>query len=243
MANPNKVAGSPLEDELAPDAPPLRTAGTLLARAFNARLDSERFADKRGLLIAHGIRLFHRKGVNGTGVAELLAEANMGKGQFYHYFESKEDFVCAVLRHEMDFFLKHFSPIMADLPGLDGFEQWFEPYLGLADLPDNLGCPVGVIACEMSGSSAKVRETAAANLLRWTGAMAQGLRCLQSHLPMADDFIPELAAEYIASTIQGALLLGRTFRSNRYILQARGEVKRYLEGARRTTCHSQSDLG
>ncbi len=193
-------------------------------------LDSKRFRNKADCLVGHGIRLFHRNGVNGTGLNELLEAAQMGKSQFYHYFNNKEDFVCEVVRREMDIFLRRIAPSCRTLKCLDDFDSWFEPYLALARLPGNLGCPVGAIASEMSPSSEKVRLAASESLQRWINAIAEGLMTWQAHESLRGDFCPQRTAQYLASTIQGALLMCRSFRSLDPILQVREQLKVYLGG-------------
>lgn len=200
----------------------------VLLRAWAADLDVTRFADKAEFLLAHGVRLFHRKGVNGTGLTELLEAAGMGRSQFYHYFENKEEFVCAVVRHEMDFFLERVAPGARRLQSLRGLDAWWEPYIALGRMPDNLGCPVGVIAMETSGSSERVRLASLEALRRWSVALAEGLQELKRGEPLRTEFSPDRAAGLLASLIQGALLLGRTFRSTEHIETAREQAREML---------------
>lgn len=199
---------------------------------FTTELHYGMFSDKADCLIGHGIRLFHRKGVNGTGLNELLAAAGMGKSQFYHYFENKEDFVCAVLRREMDVFLSRVASNIRTLDHLDDFDQWFEPYLALANLPQNLGCPVGVIASEMSPSSEVVRKVAAESLQRWASAISEAMQGLKQTQPMVDEFDPMKVGHHMACSIQGALLMGRTVQDAAPIRETRDQLRLYLQSFR-----------
>lgn len=183
---------------------------------------------KKEVLLAAGIRLFHLQGVSGTGVNDILASAGMGKSQFYHYFQDKEDFVCQVLRKEMDFFLTRMDPILSTFSDLERFDDWFSPYVALANLPNNLGCPVGVIASEMSPSHPSVRQVAMECLGQWLEAMARSFEILRRSVAMGEGFDPQRAASFAASLIQGALLVGRTFHSQAPILEAREQLRRYL---------------
>ncbi len=49
-------------------------------------------SDTRQHLLAVGRRLMAQKGFASVGLAELLAQAGVPKGSFYHYFASKEQF-------------------------------------------------------------------------------------------------------------------------------------------------------
>ena len=51
----------------------------------------------RDHLIDTGLKLMHQQGYNATGLTEILKEADVPKGSFYHHFGSKEDFAAAAL--------------------------------------------------------------------------------------------------------------------------------------------------
>lgn len=48
-------------------------------------------------LIRAGLDLFHRHGIHPVALDRILQHAAVTKTTFYNYFESKEDFVCAVI--------------------------------------------------------------------------------------------------------------------------------------------------
>ena len=56
-----------------------------------------RATDTRERLIASARYLFWERGFAGTSMAELLAHAEVNSGSFYHFFESKESLLRAVL--------------------------------------------------------------------------------------------------------------------------------------------------
>ena len=51
----------------------------------------------REKLIRAGLDLFHRHGIHVVGLDRVLRKAGVTKTTFYNYFESKEDFTCAVI--------------------------------------------------------------------------------------------------------------------------------------------------
>jgi len=51
----------------------------------------------REKLIRAGLDLFHRHGIHFVGLDRVLRKASLTKTTFYNYFESKEDFACAVI--------------------------------------------------------------------------------------------------------------------------------------------------
>ncbi len=45
--------------------------------------------------------LFHKQGVRATSPDEIMEASSTGKGQFYHYFKSKEGLVHEVLQNHL----------------------------------------------------------------------------------------------------------------------------------------------
>jgi AcrR family transcriptional regulator len=154
--------------------------------------------------------------------------AGVGKGQFYHYFASKDQFVCEVVRYIMDFVLSRIAPFTCRLESMQQFDAWFQPYVEFAELPGHLGCPVGSIACELSPSNPAVRATVALCLQRWVMAIAEGLSVLQQKSGAGGDFQPLELAEEMAAGIQGSLLMCRAMHTTRYIYALRERQRALL---------------
>lgn len=51
----------------------------------------------RERLIQAGLDLFHRHGIHPVGLDRIINKAGVTKTTFYNYFESKENFACAVI--------------------------------------------------------------------------------------------------------------------------------------------------
>lgn len=59
--------------------------------------DQEKFNQSREMLLEVGQKLFINSSFNSVGLNDILKEAGIPKGSFYHYFESKEDFGLQVI--------------------------------------------------------------------------------------------------------------------------------------------------
>lgn len=180
----------------------------------------------RDLLLVHGIRMFHKLGVNGTGIGQLLKATRKSKSQFYHYFQDKDDFICNILRLEMDIMIRRAG--RRPLEKVEDFREWFKPYVELGELPEQLGCPVGCIASELSPSHPSVRKEAAEQLTRWESHLAGCMEGLARNEQFGPDFDAKTMAQKMAGAVQGALLMGRTHQDSRYILAARDELEETL---------------
>ena len=178
-------------------------------------------------LLAHGVRLFHRFGVQGTSIGKLLEATGKSKSQFYFHFQDKDDFVCSVLELEMTTMLK--MKKRHRLGCLEDLDDWFSPYVELASLPGNLGCPVGPAATEMSPSKPSIREEAMRQFARWEEKIADDLIILSAREKFDGSFVPEEVARQLACSIQGAFLFGRVFQDNNFILEVRDNFRRQLE--------------
>src|SRR5260370_4662729 len=62
-----------------------------------AKGDAMESRNTRDHLLQVGLRQIHSMGYASTGVKEILDEADVPKGSFYHYFASKEAFAKEVL--------------------------------------------------------------------------------------------------------------------------------------------------
>ncbi|MCB9878946.1 MAG: TetR/AcrR family transcriptional regulator [Planctomycetes bacterium] len=71
-------------------------------------------ADTRERILQAGTELFGKKGFNGTGLAEILTQAGVPKGSFYHYFGSKEEFGVVLIERARDEYLDELRVILGD---------------------------------------------------------------------------------------------------------------------------------
>lgn len=58
---------------------------------------AEKRERKIGIMLEKGMEILWANGYNGTSVNDIVSAANVPKGSFYFYFESKDDFVIKAL--------------------------------------------------------------------------------------------------------------------------------------------------
>jgi TetR/AcrR family transcriptional repressor of nem operon len=87
-------------------------------------------SDVRDNILAVGQRIMSGKGFSAVGLNEILTEAKVPKGSFYHYFASKDAFGEALLSSYFEDYLADIDTVMAR-PGstmaqrlLDYFDMW-----------------------------------------------------------------------------------------------------------------------
>src|SRR5258708_4978057 len=103
--------------------------------------------------------LFHRQGVTATSPDQVIEASGTGKGQFYHYFKSKEGLVHEVLQAYLDSIKKGHSPIDYEIQTWAGLEQWFGAHLKLQKaFQMTRGCPFGTIGNEVTENDELIRQ-------------------------------------------------------------------------------------
>lgn len=193
-----------------------------------------RNADTRALLLAQGIRLFHRYGVDGTSVGRIIKVTGKSKSQFYSHFSSREEFICHILELQMTTMIK--VTARTPLERLEDFPLWFAPYEELGHLPGHLGCPTGPLATELSPSCEQVQEAAGKQFNRWENYMSDCLLGLfQSNSSAASAEEARLIGQQLCCSIQGAFLLGRVHQTGKYITQVGRQYYQVL----RSLLHSE----
>jgi TetR/AcrR family transcriptional regulator, transcriptional repressor for nem operon len=101
-------------------------------------------------------RRFKRDGIDGSGIATLMADAGLTNGAFYGHFASKEDLVATAVAEQL---AEQRANASAQTPGRAGVEQYVRSYLSVAhrDNPDD-GCPSAALLDEIGRCPDAVKQ-------------------------------------------------------------------------------------
>jgi len=171
----------------------------------------------RDHLIDVGVELMHRHGYNATGVSEILKEANVPKGSFYHHFESKQDFAVAALDKYIAREGQHAASVLNDpntLP-LKRLKRYFSDLVKIYGQSGSVsGCMLGRFSLDMAAGNAQLRKRISASFDRWQHTIATIIRQAieQKQLPSGTE--PELLAGFLLNTWQGALVRSQAEKSD-----------------------------
>jgi TetR/AcrR family transcriptional regulator, transcriptional repressor for nem operon len=176
----------------------------------------------RRRIIERAGRRFKRDGIDGSGIATLMADAGLTNGAFYAHFASKEDLVAAAVADQLR---AQRASLSALAPGRAGVEQYVRAYLSVEhrDNPDD-GCPSAALLDEIgrcpdatkqayTDSVLVVIDDVAARLapqdpqsarVKTLSVFAMMVGTLQLSRALAD---PQLADEILEQGIQNALAL------------------------------------
>jgi TetR/AcrR family transcriptional regulator, transcriptional repressor for nem operon len=121
-----------------------------------ARYGTEHKHATRQRIVETAGRRFKQDGIDGSGIAVLMADAGLTNGAFYAHFESKDDLVANVVAGELD--AQH-ATLSALAPGRESLRTFVRGYLSPQhrDLPGD-GCPSAALLDEIGRCDAATRR-------------------------------------------------------------------------------------
>jgi TetR/AcrR family transcriptional regulator, transcriptional repressor for nem operon len=177
---------------------------------------TEHYQDTRERILSIGQVLVSGRGFSALGLSEILAKAEVPKGSFYHYFQSKEGFGVALLERYFDDYLDRAStllkdesiPVMARL--LTYFSNWRQVATGCA-CPNM--CLAVKLAAEVADLSEPMRQALDNGMHRITAQIAEAISNAQAsgQFPSESDAVQ--LAESLYGMWVGASLLTKVSRS------------------------------
>lgn len=189
----------------------------------------------RDRLIEAAMELFAFQGYGNTGLAQVARKAGVLPGSLYHFFPTKEDLLRATLMERV----RLLQPEVLD-PIWDRIDDPIERVFGLLDGYRQMlqitefshGCPIGNLAIELAETHPKIREHLAANFDNWRRAVSRCFEEAADRLPEGTD--PQRLANFVLITMEGAVMLARTYRSfesyDAAVVTLRDYIERLIDG-------------
>jgi TetR/AcrR family transcriptional regulator, transcriptional repressor for nem operon len=138
--------------------------------------------DTRALLVRTGVAVLTEKGYSSVGIDELLRQAQVPKGSFYHYFESKEAFGQVLIAAYADYFAGKLDRWFLDdaTPPLQRLRNFVRDARdGMEKFEFKRGCLVGNLGQEMGTLPESFREQLQQVFQDWQARTAACLRAAQ----------------------------------------------------------------
>ena len=121
-----------------------------------ARYDKGHKAATRQRIIETASRRFKQDGIDGSGIATLMADAGLTNGAFYAHFESKEDLVAHIVAEELHLQAERLRALEPGPAALEGFvREYLSPEH--RDTP-SAGCPSAALLDEIGRCSPETRN-------------------------------------------------------------------------------------
>jgi TetR/AcrR family transcriptional regulator, transcriptional repressor for nem operon len=186
-------------------------------------------ADTRWRILEAAMHLFWEKGFGSTSVADILARAGVNSGSLYHFFPGKQDLLVAVL----DMYVDGIRPMLLE-PAWRGTTDPIERVWKLMDAyrqalvqtECTYGCPIGSLALELHEPDPVVRERLAKNFTNWTAAIEECLDAAGNRVPA--DVDKRALSEFVLTTMEGGVMLARSYRDIGYFDRAINELKNHF---------------
>lgn len=176
---------------------------------------------KKEEIISIAREVIYSKGYQATSISDILHAANIGKGQFYHYFSSKYDLGLAVVEglvQEWD------QQLIIDI-----FQSTLEPAAKLNKMLDRTltfhtemvnksGCPIGNLAIEMSEHDETFCVKIQYIFERWIKAVEVTLDEMVKQGQIDATIDTKKSAQAMIAMIEGGILLMKNQQNIDYLI-------------------------
>src|SRR3954452_11352991 len=168
-------------------------------------------ATSRDRIVGAGAELFRRHGYNGTGVKQIVTEANAPFGSLYHFFPGgKEELGEEVIRWSGAIYLGlidlFFAPGADPVEATEAFFAAAAETLRETDYAD--ACPIATVALEVASTSEPLRQATADVFESWVAHTAAYFEGAGLEAQAARDVAVALLA-----ILEGAFVLCRAGRT------------------------------
>lgn len=163
----------------------------------------ERKAETRRRILEAACRLLGREGLEGAGIAEIMADAGLTHGGFYAHFRDKDALVAEVIETAMaDVRERWLAGLEAHSPD-DAYRRLVGRYISPThrDMPAR-GCPMPALGSETARHDDEVREAFERALIGTLGA-------LEVLIPATGRLSPRERAMATIALAVGGLMISR----------------------------------
>src|SRR5215471_5788466 len=194
---------------------------------------SKRGAETRLRIIRAAADLFHKQGAGATSPDQVIEASGTGKGQFYHYFKSKEGLVHEVLQTYLDDIAKGTAPLSYEINSWEDLERWFFSNIELQKRFNmTRGCPFGTIGNEVTENDELIRQDLSLIFEAVKNKLAAFFVKEKANGRLSTEASEERMADFCVAVIQGAMLMGKIKRDSQpvetTVREALTHLRRYV---------------
>ncbi len=190
-----------------------------------------RGAETRLRIIRTAADLFHKQGARATSPDEVVEASATGKGQFYHYFKSKEGLIHEVLQAHLQAIKTGTAPVSYEISSWQDLERWFLAQLELQkSFQMTRGCPFGTIGNEVTENDELIRQDVSLIFEVVKSKLAAFFIKEKARGRLAKRASEENMADFCLAAIQGAMLMGKVKRDNKTVETTIREALAHLKG-------------
>lgn len=197
------------------------------------RMRSARGEETRRRIISAACELLHKQGFVATSPEQIMEASRTGKGQFYHYFKSKEDFIHQVLQDRLEAIKSGARSFNREITSWEALEKWFLTHIELQRaFGMTRGCPFGTIGNEVTETDELIRQDINLIFEVIKNNVAAFFIKEKAAGRLAKEAHEDRLADFCIATLQGAMLMGKIRRSSQTgedtIREALAHLRRYV---------------
>lgn len=147
--------------------------------------------------------LIHRLGYHNLGIKRILEEADIPKGSFYYYFNSKEDLGLQVIAYHIENTKIMLSQVERSI---DGIKEFFNVlFRRIKENDYQGGCPIGNLILELGDVNQNFRN----KLLEWTKLLEEEFTAILKESKQELPLPPEKLASLLVATFEGIVMFAK----------------------------------
>lgn len=186
--------------------------------------------DTRERILHAASRLVMLHGFNHTGIGQILLDAGVPKGSFYHYFPSKDDLGYALVNAYGEAIMQHLQNSLQQHPGssLQALQDFFLQLITVFEQDfGQCNCMLGNLGQELAGQHAGFREVLQRHFQQVERTLAAALTQAQNEGDLTRDQDTLALARLLFSGWEGALMRAKLEQSP---LLLRQFVQHFFQG-------------
>lgn len=172
--------------------------------------------DTRAHILDVGYQLIAQKGFVGVGLAEILQQAGVPKGSFYHYFASKEQFGQVLIEHYFEDYVTRLTTLFGahERPARERLMNYWQYLMDMqkADCDGAQQCLVVKLSAEVADLSEAMRTALLKGYRQVIALIAQCMREGIADGSLPARLFPDLDAQILYQLWLGASLANKLSR-------------------------------
>jgi TetR/AcrR family transcriptional repressor of nem operon len=193
---------------------------------------TERGRRSRERIVDAAVAAVAERGAGGCSLDQILEAAGASKSQLYHYFADKDDLVRAVIARCVGETVDCQGPMLRELESFADIRRWFDWLTAHNEELGCRGCPLGTLANELADRNEAARVELAGGFDTWISHMIEALARMKAGGKLDERAEPERLGAAVFASLQGGLLLSKTYKDPSYLRDALDAAFTHLESFR-----------
>lgn len=174
----------------------------------------------RQRIVEAASRLIDARGIAGTTLEDVRAEARVSSSQIYHYFADKQSLIVAVIEFQ-ESAPANGNAMFGNFESVAAVRAWGDLLVERQRHAHAYGgCPIATLGSELTAADGEGFSRVAAMFRRCENRILDGYRTMQDNGDLAADADPGALATATLATVIGGLVLTQVYRDARPLVVA-----------------------